>query len=103
MEIKEFLVAESEETEAAREHESHELPAHVTVTRRGHGSAPRLLTIRLSEEQYARVAEVAAARDLPVSTTARALLMEAVQGSGVERAFAQALRETLRPELLRSV
>jgi hypothetical protein len=73
--------------------------------RRGNGSAPRLLTVRLSGEQYDQVAAAAKAADLPVSTYARNELMAGVvagqQASSVVVALEDALRQTLKPELLR--
>lgn len=73
--------------------------------RRAAGAAPRLLTIRLTQEQYREIAVAAEASDLPVSTFARNVLMAGVaeaEESAVERSLAQALRKVLKPELLRA-
>lgn len=75
------------------------------VVRRNGGRAPRLLTVRLSGEQYDQVAAAAKAADLPVSTYARNELMAGVvagqQAPSVVAALEDALRQTLKPELLR--
>ncbi|WP_349826732.1 hypothetical protein [Brevibacterium litoralis] len=104
--IEERLRNASEEAEERR-HEllPDPLPNDVSATRRTGDAAPKLLTVRLSADQHARLAAAAAERDLPVSTLARTLLMEALDGgtsSAVEAALVHALKENLRPDLLRS-
>jgi hypothetical protein len=79
------------------------LPSDIQETRRGTSAAPRLLTIRLTAEQYERVAAAAALRDLPVSTLARNALMGAIeQEPSVASQVETALRQILKPELLRA-
>jgi len=73
--------------------------------RRSDGRAPKLLTIRLTAEQYDQVAKAAAEADLPVSTFARNALMDAIAPRSNPAVIAQvedALRQLLRPELLRA-
>ena len=65
--------------------------------------APRLLTIRLSEEQYATLESAALEQDLPISTFARTRLMSALADNheSVISQFESAIRQMIKPELLR--
>jgi hypothetical protein len=81
--------------------ESHPAPGR----RRVGGPPPRLLTLRLSAQQYDQVATAAAANDLPVSTLARNILMDGISSSSTLLPLArleEALRQVLRPDLLRT-
>jgi len=73
--------------------------------RRVSGAPPRLLTIRLTADQYERVADAAKQADLPVSTLARNALMSAITAQTntvFSNQIEETLRQVLRPELLRA-
>jgi hypothetical protein len=50
-----------------------------TVVRRGQGPS-RMFNVRLTDEQYQQLERVAKARHLPVSTMARAWLLDRLEG-----------------------
>jgi len=104
---KEFLNMLDAEAEHYEENYYNETPTSNPEpgVRRGNGAAPRLLTIRLSADQYEQVAEAAKTADLPVSTYARNGLMATIaqqHAPNVVAALEDALRQTLKPELLRA-
>ena len=49
-----------------------------TVVRRGHGPS-RMFNVRLTDEQYQQLEEVARAKHLPMSTMARAWLLDRLE------------------------
>jgi hypothetical protein len=65
----------AEEAESAEEHrdEDYEIGPDTRVTR-GHGRS-KTLQVRLNEEEYAALEAIANARQLPVSTVARSVLL----------------------------
>ncbi|WP_265522745.1 hypothetical protein [Oerskovia flava] len=104
--VEELLVEVGEESEAVRHRP---LPDDAVGVRRGDGAAPRVLSVRLTAPQYARLAAAAEARDLPVSTMARLAILEQLDdadrpaSSPIElTTVAAALREVIRPEFLRA-
>lgn len=104
--IEELLVEVSEESEARR-HDS--LPDDAAGVRQDDRPAPRVLSVRLTADQYDRLVSAAAARDLPVSTVARLAILESldqqarpVSGPIDLTTMAAALREVIRPEFLKA-
>ncbi|GAB4084052.1 hypothetical protein GCM10028784_06820 [Myceligenerans cantabricum] len=104
--ITDLLTQVAEESEASR-HDP--LPETAVGVRRGEGPAPRVLSVRLSDEQYQRLTAAAAHRDLPVSTMARLAILEQLDaqtrpasGPIDLNTVADALREVLRPEFLKA-
>lgn len=76
--IHELLEAETKAAEEAETFSdpSEPLPAHVKITR-GHPRA-KMLQIRLRDDEYAELGAYAQDRNLPVSTVARVLLLQAL-------------------------
>lgn len=104
--IEKLLKDVAEESEATR-HTS--LPEDATGVRRNDGPAPRVLSVRLTSEQYQRLVAEAEARDLPVSTMARLAILESLDQSTRPAsgpidltAMTTALREVIRPEFLKA-
>jgi hypothetical protein len=103
----EALLAEVSEEAEARRHDP--LPETAVGTRRSPGPSPRVLSVRLTAEQYDRLAAAAATLDLPVSTMARLAILEHLDqptrpasGPIDLTAVTAALREVIRPEFLRA-
>jgi hypothetical protein len=104
--IEELLTEVSDETEARR-HDP--LPETALGVRRSEGTAPRVLSVRLTDEQYQRLVAAAAEKDLPVSTMARLAILEQldtstrpVSGPIDLNAVTEALRKVIRPEFLKA-
>ena len=104
--IEELLTEVGDESEARRHNP---LPEDAVGQRRGEGSAPRVLSVRLTDAQYRRLAAMAADRDLPVSTMARLAILEQLDqatqpasGPIDLTAVTAALREVIRPEFLKA-
>lgn len=103
----EALLAEVAEESEAHRHDP--LPEDTVGRRRTDGPPPRVLSVRLTEAQYQRLAAAAADRDLPVSTMARLAILEHLDqntrpASGpIDLAtVTNALREVIRPEFLKA-
>ena len=100
--IGKFLAQEADHYEANYRDGLDNMP--VEGKRRTPGPAPRLLTVRLTAEQYAQIAQAAQQADLPVSTYARSALLEqvTVPSAPLVTQMENALRHVLKPELLRA-
>ncbi|MFI2105084.1 hypothetical protein ACH436_17455 [Isoptericola sp. NPDC019693] len=82
------VAAEAEETR----HEP--LPADAVGTRpHSQGTQPRVLSVRLTGEQYDKLVTAAEYQAVPVSTLARMLIVQGVEGTGLTPP-----RATLSPE-----
>ncbi|PUB30305.1 hypothetical protein C8K30_102687 [Promicromonospora sp. AC04] len=106
MSIEKLLEEVAQESEARR-HDP--LPDDAVGTRRSDGVAPKVLSVRLSAQQYDALAAAAAQRDLPVSTMARLAILEGLAQPARSTAevisasaVASALREVIRPEFLKA-
>ncbi|WP_369370821.1 hypothetical protein AB1046_18820 [Promicromonospora sp. Populi] len=106
MSIEKLLEEVAEESEARR-HDP--LPDDAVGARRSEAAAPKVLSVRLSAQQYDVLAAAAAQRDLPVSTMARLAILEGLAQATrptVEiisaNVVATALREVIRPEFLKA-
>lgn len=104
--IEEVLDDVGDESEARR-HDS--LPDDAVGSRKRGDSAPRVLSVRLTADQYENLVRVATARDLPVSTMARLAILEHLDAAARPvsapvdlTAVTAALREVIRPEFLRA-
>lgn len=104
--IEALLTEVTDESEAHR-HDS--LPEDAVGRRRDAGPAPRVLSVRLTDAQYRRLAAIASDRDLPVSTLARLAILEYLDQAAQPAsgpidltAVTAALREVLRPEFLKA-
>ena len=99
MGAKELIELESDAAEASRD-----LPEPDGVTgRRIKGGA--VLSVRLNEEEFAALTELAHAKHIPTSTMARSLILQAMRGDAtlgatVHDAVVTALREVLPKDLL---
>lgn len=71
--VSDLIAAEVAAAEAASDRLGEPLPDHVRVTR-GHDRS-RVLQVRLSEEEYAALAERAGEQHVPASTFARAVIL----------------------------
>lgn len=72
--IKDLIDAEAAASEQGEADQSdRDLPEGTTVTR-GRGRS-RTLQVRLNQDEYAELEKLAQARDLPVSTVARSMLL----------------------------
>lgn len=85
------------------------LPETTVGVRRGEGPPPRVLSVRLTDQQYQRLVAAATGRDLPISTMARLAILEHPDASGRPvsgqidlAAVTEALREVVRPEFLKN-
>jgi len=85
------------EASHAKAHEDDPLPAGVRVTRPNRGT---VLSVRLDSDDFNLLSQQAAHDGLPVSTQARALIVAGLRQPDTKTLVAQALRETLRPELI---
>jgi hypothetical protein len=100
MGIEEMLRKESEESEERR-HDP--LPDAAKGTRKRADAT--VLSVRITKEQYAQLAERAAKENVPTSTFARTLLLGALNEQSAENvsaALESTLRHVLRPDLLAS-
>lgn len=102
--IAQVLKAEAQAAEAAEEIGGQLRDLSEVKVTRGH-SRGRVLQIRLNDDELAQLEELAAERELPTSTVARALLLQSLSSgssdvTGVEAAVRHALRATLRKDLL---
>ncbi|MFD7310739.1 hypothetical protein [Promicromonospora sp. NPDC059942] len=104
--IEDLLTEVAEESETQR-HDS--LPEDAVGRRRGDAPAPRVLSVRLTDDQYRRLAAMAADRDLPVSTMARLAILEQLDQAAQPASgpidlttVTAALREVIRPEFLKA-
>ena len=104
--IEELLAEVSQESEARR-HDP--LPDDAVGVRQDDRPAPRVLSVRLTAEQYDLLAAAAAVRDLPVSTMARLAILEALDQQARPASgpidlstVTAALREVIRPEFLKA-
>ena len=104
--IEELMTEVSHESEARR-HDP--LPDDAVGVRRADKPAPRVLSVRLTADQYDRLAAIAAARDLPVSTMARLAILETLDQQARPSSgpidlttVTAALREVIRPEFLKA-
>ncbi|WP_119698746.1 hypothetical protein [Microbacterium halotolerans] len=95
MSIESKLAALSEESEPRR-HDP--LPENAVGESRG--DQPKIVSVRLSAAQYASLVEGASERNLPVSTLARALILDGLEGRPGD--LQQVLRDTIRPEFLKA-
>ena len=99
MGAKELIELESDAAEASRD-----MPGPGGVTgRRVKGGT--VLSVRLNEEEFAALTELAHAKHIPTSTMARSLILQAMRGdaalgSTVHDAVVTALREVLPKDLL---
>lgn len=74
-ELRELIDRETAETDAAQGQEwEGSLPDHVTVSRPGRVRS-KVLQVRLNPEEFDALEQIAAQRDLPVSTVAREQLL----------------------------
>ncbi|MFC8799848.1 hypothetical protein ACFT2C_19100 [Promicromonospora sp. NPDC057138] len=104
--IEDLLTEVSQESEARR-HDP--LPDDAVGVRRDDKPAPRVLSVRLTADQYDRLAALAAGRDLPVSTMARLAILETLDQQARPASgpidlttMTAALREVIRPEFLKA-
>lgn len=88
------LIREEAEHADATRNDDYEIGPFTKVSR-GHGRA-KTLQVRLNDDEYAALEALAAARELPVSTVARSILLPAL--SEVESS-ASLIIERLRNEL----
>ncbi|MBF4194550.1 ribbon-helix-helix domain-containing protein [Mycolicibacterium phlei] len=74
----ERALAEADEIEAAEADQTDRpLPAHVKASRPGHARS-KVLQVRLNPEEYDALEAIARRRNLPVSTVARAHLLQLI-------------------------
>lgn len=104
--IEEPLTEVSQESEARR-HDP--LPDDAVGVRRDDKPAPKVLSVRLTADQYDRLVALAATRDLAVSTMARLAILETLDqharpasGPIDLTTMTAALREVIRPEFLKA-
>ena len=81
----------------AKAHEDDPLPAGIRVTRPNRGT---VLSVRLDSDDFDLLTRQAAEDGLPVSTQARVLIVAGLRQPDTKTLVTQALRETLRPDLI---
>lgn len=99
-EIATVLATASDDAERNRDHGPR---TGIRPQRRAGGGSPAVLSVRLTAEQYQRLAQRAARRGKPTSAEARDIILDAL-GEGDEDRLAskleEVLRRTLSPQLL---
>lgn len=81
-ELRELLDREGRAAEEAEKYidDGAPIPSHVTVSRPGNARS-KVLQVRLNPDEFDKLQDIATARELPISTIARAHLLGLIQQS----------------------
>ena len=88
-----------DEVSHALAHEDDPLPVGLRVT---HPNRATVLSVRLGSEDFRLLTQQAEREGLPISTQARALILAGLRQRDMKEVVAQALRDTLVPQMIAS-